>query len=344
MKIVMVGPGLKVRGGISTVVNGYLDTWDKAESIRYIPTMKDGSKVYKALVFALAIPRLLLAIPGCDLVHIHVASDASFGRKYLVSRLAKLFNKPTVVHLHGGDFMRFYRESPPRKKARISRFFDEAHQVVGLSKVWIKNIGLITDSPVTIVYNGVNIPKSEFKKKDTCQLLYLGHIVPLKGIYGLVDVVKSLEDKGYKFELIMGGVGESDKLLKKIDDLGVRSIKYVGWTSGLDKEKLLEESSIFVLPSLKEGVPMTMLEAMSYKCCPVMSSAGGITDILTHGETGMIHDPDDLEQFEENLIDMFENRDKMITIGNKAFEHLKANYTIDSSMKALEKIYESCMR
>lgn len=344
MKIVMVGPGLKVRGGISTVVNGYLETWDKADCINYIPTMKDGSKFYKAFVFLLAIPKLLISLPSCDLVHIHVASDASFDRKYIVHRLAKKFNKPTIVHLHGGDFMRFYREASPKKKSRITNFFDEANQVIGLSKVWIRNIGLMTDSNVTIVYNGVNIPKSDFKKKESLQLLYLGHIVPLKGIYGLVDVVKRLEDKGYKFELIMGGIGESDILLKKIEDLGVRSIKYVGWTSGKDKEKLLEESSIFVLPSMKEGVPMTMLEAMSYKCCPVLSSAGGITDILTHGETGMIHDPEDLDKFEENLIEVFENRNMMIEIGNKAFEHLKANYTVETSLKALEKIYESCMR
>lgn len=342
MKIVMVGPALNVRGGISTVVNGYFETWDKAEQINYIPTMKDGTKGYKALVFALALPKLLVAIPGADLVHIHVASDASFARKNIVHLIAKFFKKPIIVHLHGADFMRFYREASPRKKQRISRFFDNAEHIIALSKLWVKNISVMTDHPVEVVYNGVNIPKVNIVKKDKLQLLFLGHIIPLKGVYGLVEVVKRLEDKGYNFDLVMGGIGEGDKLKAKIEELGVTSINYVGWTAGEDKVRLLSESNVFILPSFQEGVPMAMLEAMAYKCCPVMSSAGGITDILTHGETGMIHEAKDLDQLEANLIELFDDREKLNAIAQRAFEHLRDNYTVATSISGLEKIYESC--
>lgn len=113
----------------------------------------------------------------------------------------------------------------------------------------------------TIIDGGV--PKWINSRTDASPLLFLGHN---KGIYDLIDVI-ALHKKEFhgRQKLRVGGNREVDKVNilikeKKISDI----VSYVGWVSGGRKVELLDVSDAYILPSYKEGLTISILEAMSY--------------------------------------------------------------------------------
>jgi hypothetical protein len=106
-QVVMLGSAREVRGGISAMVNvcfehGLFDRWEA----RYLPTHCDGGKPKKALLAAASLARFagLLLSGRVGLVHVHIASGASFWRKAAFIALARLAGVPYVLHVHAGDF------------------------------------------------------------------------------------------------------------------------------------------------------------------------------------------------------------------------------------------------
>ena len=89
MKILMIGAGRDVRGGVSSVVNSYYDAGlDKMCELTYLPTMEDGFKLKKLLVAVLARLRFEFLIRRNDILHVHMSSDNSFYRKAVFIRKA----------------------------------------------------------------------------------------------------------------------------------------------------------------------------------------------------------------------------------------------------------------
>ena len=90
IKVSMIGPGRNVMGGISTVVISYYNLGlDKRIKLRYIATMKDGSKIKKLSVAIKAYIQFKKCLKDFDIVHIHMAAQASFYRKSIFVQLAK---------------------------------------------------------------------------------------------------------------------------------------------------------------------------------------------------------------------------------------------------------------
>ena len=110
IKVLMLGPARSVKGGVSGVVNNLYDAGlgDKV-SIKYISTMKDGSKLKKLLVAGIAYIRASLSMGRYDIVHINMACGASYYRKSLFIKMAIRKGKKLVIHQHGGDVEAFYK-------------------------------------------------------------------------------------------------------------------------------------------------------------------------------------------------------------------------------------------
>ena len=89
-KVLMVGPGRNVMGGISTVVNSYYELGlDKKIGLRYISSMEDGSKIKKLAIAFSSYIEFSRHIKECDIVHVHMAAQASFTRKSIFIKKAK---------------------------------------------------------------------------------------------------------------------------------------------------------------------------------------------------------------------------------------------------------------
>lgn len=100
-------------------------------------------------------------------------------------------------------------------------------------------------------------------------------------------------------------------------------VTFLGWVRGAEKEKSLKECSIFVLPTYHEGMPMSILEAMSYGIAVVSTYVGGVPHIITDGESGLLCEAGDHEQLFAKLRDVLENEDRRHKLEKRAEEMIK---------------------
>ena len=341
MKVLMVGPARSVHGGISAVVNGYYEAGlDKRAELKYIGTMKEGSRVYKLLVAVFAYLRFAFIVGGYDIVHVHVASDNSFWRKSFFIRLAKKHGKKLVLHQHGGDIENYYNNILDDKgRAKVKKILDMADVILVLSERLKDFFESITDSDkISVLPNGVKIPGYNRGEHSPYKLLFLGRICADKGINELIDAVSALRSEYPGLKLYFGGIYE-DSLLKSKVEANSEFIEYLGWVSGALKEKYLRECGILVLPSYYEGFPVSVTEAMAYGCAVVASGVGAVPEIITDEKSGILVKPRSTESLMNGLRRVLENDELFENIRKKANSEIKSKYDMDGCVERLIEIY-----
>ncbi len=139
--------------------------------------------------------------------------------------------------------------------------------------------------------------------------------------------------------LHVGGVGKIQKLMDFINTNALQKIvSYEGFVTGEKKAELLNSSDLFILPSYIEGLPIAILEAMSYSCPVLATTVGGIPEVVKDGETGFLFNAGDKESLEKKLINFIENKD-LYTYMNQASEIVAAGYLPSQVKIALAHLY-----
>lgn len=296
--IVMIGTSPDTQGGISAVINAYrsaglFERWP----IVHLHSHVDGPswrKLAVALAATVRFAGLLLARRVC-LAHLHVASNASFWRKTIFVALARLAACPVVFHLHGGGFIDFYEKESGLLARRLIRIvLNSADCIVVVTSHWADELSRITTNrKIVVIPNPAPMPKTTLTaQRKNEQLLYLGRLCATKGTDDLLEAFVLVKHRFPAAALVLGGDGDRERLRSKARSLGISaSVHMVGWITGKAKETLLVESSIFVLPSYVEGLPMGVLEAMSYGLPVVATRVGGLADVIEHGVDGVLVSP-----------------------------------------------------
>ena len=274
---------------------GLFERW----GAEYLETHCDGSKARKAWKAAgawLAFMRRL-ATGSVALLHVHIASDASFWRKACFIVPARALGVPYVLHMHGGDFGRFYAERcGPLAKRFLRRVYREAEVVIALTGEWREAIrAVVPEARVVVVPNPVEIPRAPAAPDAAApRVTYLGVVKEAKGVYELLRAWPAIVAAHPKARLTLAGSGEIERARALAEALGVAaSVELPGWTGGEAKARLLAGTTVFVLPSHFEALPMSLLEAMAAGLPVVATRVGGIPDALEDGRDGVLVAPKD---------------------------------------------------
>lgn len=291
--ILTIGIDYKViHGGVAAVESTYSTFYTP---FNHISTVVDYGILKKVIIFFKAYLQFwywMLFHKEILIVHVHGASDASFWRKRIFINIAKLFDKKVIFHCHGAEFKRF---STQHKEA-VSKTLNKCDCIIALSenwKAWFEES--FHHNNVIVVKNVINEPHENKTKHDKFVLLFLGRLGKRKGIYDLLNVVTShkFEFKD-KLELILGGDGDINKITEFIRKNELNDIvKYKGWVNGKDKIDLFNYADAYILPSYNEGLPISILEAMSYSLPIISTNVGGIPEILEQNKNGFIMNPGD---------------------------------------------------
>lgn len=147
----------------------------------------------------------------------------------------------------------------------------------------------------TLIYNGIpdyiaqnNVSKLiEYRKTDKTKLfLHPGRISEPKNQVVLVKAFDRLIKEGNDVVLLIAGSKQDLQIWSEIEPYLTERIVYLGERS--DVRDLLAESDAFCLPSIWEGMPVTLLEALSVGCIPICSPVGGIPEVINSGENGLL--------------------------------------------------------
>lgn len=342
VNVLMIGPARSVKGGMTTVVDNYYQYGlDKMVNLNYIETCNDSNKISKYLKEKKGMKEFRKEIDNYDVVHIHMASRRSTFRKGKYVRIAKSKGKRVIIHIHGAEYKLFYNECDEKQKEYVKETLNLADNIIVLSEEWKEYFkDLVDESKICVIYNSIVIPKDFEKNLDTNKILFLGRIGQRKGIYDLIEVVERLVPEFPDLKLYVGGDGEVEKLKGIIEERKLQdNVRYVGWTSGVQKEKLLKECSFYVLPSYNEGMPMSVLEGMAYKNVVISTKVGGIPKVITNEKNGMIIEPGDKGTLYKYLQQLLSNADRRNKLSVGARNTIQEKFDLGNNIETLIKLY-----
>ena len=342
--ILQVGPSLKDKGGMVTVMTSIINSpLSKKYNIIHIPTYVYGRKflLFFASIFRIIFYKLIYRV---ELVHIHMASYGSFYRKSIIISLCKILHIKVVVHCHGACFEKFYNSIKESKKEYIKKTFAKTEKVIVLSESWKEFFKTIVDeNKIAVLYNSVNVPdkidRNELNKVPTG--LFLGRIGERKGAYDLIETVKNIKNEGIKIKILMAGDGEIQKakdIIKKenIED----SIEILGWIDNKQKEEYLKSSDFYILPSYDEGMPMSVLEAMSYSLPVITTDVGGIPEIIQNKNNGIMVKPGNNDEIKNAIKKIIGNNEFRKEISENAYETILEKFNFKHYEEFLDKLYK----
>ena len=260
---------------------------------------------------------ILTAFGKYDVVHIHAEGPAAF------CWLPRLMGKRVIVTVHGLDWARAkWKGSFGSKYIHFGekmavRFADEIIVLNESTQTYFKEkYGRKT----LFIPNGVTRPKAypaqmiekEFGLTKDSYILYLGRIVPEKGGHYLCEAFKKLRTD--KKLVIAGGSSDSQAYFDELKQLAADDarILFTGFVDGRMREELYSNAYAFVLPSDLEGMPLSLLEAMSYGNCVVTSDIEECTSVAEdYGLTFKKGDAEDLRRVLQEVCDQPQRVEQM---------------------------------
>jgi len=174
-------------------------------------------------------------------------------------------------------------------------------------------------------------------------ILYGGRLAPEKGVHLLIKAYSMLARKAQaRFELVICGSGPLESELRDLSSsCGIQDrVIFISWLSNPEFIKKLAESAIFVMPSIYEGMPVALLEAMASGKPVIASAVPGPQDIITHGKDGYLFEKSNIVQLKEFLELLIENPALREEMGRKARETVEEKYTFEKIADMYLKLYE----
>jgi len=255
--------------------------------------------------------------------------------------LASWLRLPCVATVHGKGY---FGDRRARRLAYLatSRLANMVAVSEDIRRQLVQSVG-IDKGRVTVISNGVDIDRFAFdpKKRQVFRSRYgisegtvllgtIGSYYPVKGHRFLVEAMKPLASRFGNVHLLMAGQGAlAADLQQQIDASGLASkIDIVGYVE--DTAGFLSALDLFVLPSLSEGQPLSLLEAGANGRCIVASNVGGVPEILCNGKSALLVEAGDVDSLFSALLHLIENPDVCNRLSTNAERVVRQSWSIQS--------------
>jgi len=194
-----------------------------------------------------------------------------------------------------------------------------------------------------VISNAVPVPDlSDWSTVKKYDVLFVGRLTKAKGINILLKAIKILKEK-YQKEIKAAIVGKGyleEELKGLVMELGIeKEVEFLGVRR--DVEKLMKSTKLFVLPSRWEGLPLTILEAMSSGAGIIATKVGGIPEVIEHEKEGILISPEDPTALARAITELLKDRELRVKLGINAYKKVKEKYSIEVYTKNILEFYKS---
>ena len=306
---------------------------------KYVPTIeKKGLAAVSSSFFA----ALYSAFGKYDVVHIHAEGPAFF------SWLPKMFGKRVIVTIHGIDWQRekwksgFGSKYIRQGEKNAVKYADE---IIVLSKGVEDYFKNTYGRSTHFIPNGVSRPEiqkaelitKKFGLTKDSYILFLGRLVPEKGLRYLIEAFKQVETD--KKLVIAGGSSDTDSFTNELKELakGDDRILFTGFVQGQMLEELYSNAYIYTLPSDLEGMPLSLLEAMSYGNCCLVSDIPECAEVVE--DKALIFKKSDVNDLRTCLQDACDHPEKVMILKAQAADFICKKYDWDKVVEETLKLY-----
>lgn len=168
-------------------------------------------------------------------------------------------------------------------------------------------------------------PMNTAKKKGS--ICFIGKLTKQKNLFALLEALK---DSPYTLSII--GSGEQEERLKKFADENKVNVDFLGNVPNHELPKILNQHELFILPSLYEGMPKTLLEAMACGLPTIGANAEGINEVIEHNKNGVLCNTDS-NSIREAIKTLIEKKELKQKLGENARKTILENYSLDKLVK-----------
>ena len=285
---------------------------------------------------------LRAALGNYDVVHIHAEGPA------FMCWLPKLFGKKVIVTVHGldhqrakwGKFASWYIRSGEKNAVRF------ADEIIVLSKGVQDYFQNTYGRTTRFIPNGVNKAKLRKARQITekwgltkdSYILYLGRIVPEKGERYLIEAFK--QTKTDKKLVIAGGSSDTQAFMDELRSLAKDDdrIIFTGFVQGEILEELYSNPYIYTLPSDLEGMPLSLLEAMSYGNCCLTSDIPECAEVVE--DKALLFRKSDVSDLKAKLQNACDHPEMVESYKAQAEEFICRKYNWDDVVEKTLKLYQ----
>ncbi len=318
-------------------------------------------------------PRILSFLVGHlrrirpDVLHAH-----NFGANTWARALGYFFPDMAVVcHVHAGRMV----TSQPAHRAFIDRtLFRRADLVIGLNQEmmdYLRGRLAVPESRSMFLANGIDMDRFSPPQapRGAGEVVCVASLTDVKNHKTLLDAWKIVVDRvggapgsapgtgpgtgpgsdstpgegvnGLRLTLVGDGVLRPE-LEAQVASLGIAdTVEFAGLQA--DVLPFFQRASVFVLPSLREALPLSLLEAMATGGVPVASNVGGIPEVVDEGRTGFLVEPGDAETLAARIHDLVTQPDRTREMASAARESVAGTYGLSAIVDQLEKQYEAAL-
>lgn len=290
---------------------------------------------------------LCCAFSDCDVVHFHAEGPC------VMLWLPKLFGKKCIATIHGIDWRRAkwggFASCYIKFGERIAVKY--ADEIIVLSEN-IQEYFMDTYGRKTVLIpNGVSRPalcspqliKEKLGIDKNRYILFMARLVPEKGLTYLIEAFKKVSTD--KKLVISGGSSDTDKFMQELKELARsdKRIIFTGFVQGRMLEELYSNAYIYTLPSDLEGMPLSLLEAMSYGNCCLVSDIAECVEVVE--DRALIFRKSDVKDLEEKLQFACDHPEEVEKMKRKAADFICRKYNwndvVEQTLELYQKSYES---
>ena len=309
----------------------------KGVKIITVPTI--NKKGIDALIYSF-FATIMAVLKKYDVMHYHAEGSSA------MLWLPHLFKRKIVVTIHGLDWQRSKWGGFASKYIKFGEKMavKYADEIIVLSRDMQKYFKEKYNRETTFIPNGVN--KANFRKADIITkkyklkkddyILFIARIVPEKGLHYLIEAYKDIKTE--KKLVIAGGSSHTNEYLEKIKDMAKKDSRIImtGFVQGEELEELYSNCYMYCLPSDIEGMPLSLLEAMSYGKTVLVSDIKENSEVV--GEYGYKFQKGNIEELKLMLQKIIDNKD-MIFKPEQIVENILKKYNWDDITKKTLEIY-----
>ncbi|UUM32250.1 glycosyltransferase [Vibrio japonicus] len=220
---------------------------------------------------------------------------------------------------------------------------------------WLRDDVLIPEKKLLLITNGID---TDYYRPDNIKPERKG-IYEGKFIFGHVSRLHPIKNQEFLIEsfnkacflspsfrescllIIVGDGPDKDKLKKLVDNNEHLKDKIIFTGSKSNVREYYSIFDVFVMSSLAEGVPMTLLESMSMGVPHLVTSVGGITEVVEEGITGISLCDKDKDTYHEKMIELFENKNNLSTLSQNSRLRVTSSYSQNKMVGSYNKIYKT---
>lgn len=334
-KVLIVGDSRKMKGGVASVIKtmeqSYL--WDRY-GCRWLECQINASMTMKVLYLLRGIIMSIYLVPQYQIVHFHTTPGRGIRVQLPIFLYAYLWKRKIILHIHEGYSF---------KRSADDRVFEfcckRANAVVTLGNMWNQYIPTNETSRIHAIYNPAPpVTSSIAPRKYFLFAAYLEYV--RKGFDTLIKGWKLVIKKHPDWKLVVCVAGEVEQAKRCIESEHVEeSVELTGWVDGARKQKIFSEAYGFLMTSISEGLPMSVLESLAVGVPVVTTPVGSLPEILTNMKDALVFGFNDAEGMAERVCELIEKKELRETIVKNG--QVLAHQIRQSFIEQMDKLYNS---